>query len=138
LFFVNRRWVHSRALGFAVEEAYRGLLMVGRHPLGFLAISLPPEDVDVNVHPTKAEVKFRREREVAGMLYDAVKSAVLARAPVPAVVVDGAGSGWSPALEPEEPAPEIQTGLPLSAPAGLPADGARPAFPRLRAVGQMG
>src|SRR5439155_25057429 len=47
LFFVNRRWVRNRALGFAVEEAYEGLLMVGRHPVGFLALTLPPEDVDV-------------------------------------------------------------------------------------------
>jgi DNA mismatch repair protein MutL len=138
LFFVNRRWIHSRALGFAVEEAYRGLLMVGRHPLGFLAVALPPEDIDVNVHPTKAEVKFRREREVAGMLHDAVKSALLARAPVPAVAMAGGSAGWRPALEPEALAPEIQSALPPAPPVDLATDGARRAFPRLRAVGQLG
>src|SRR5581483_8648264 len=53
LLFVNRRWIRSRPLTFAVEEAYRGLLMVGRHPLGFLTITLDPGEVDVNVHPTK-------------------------------------------------------------------------------------
>ncbi len=65
LFFVNGRWVQNRPLLFALEEAYHSLLMVGRHPVGVIRIALDPAMVDVNVHPTKAEVKFVDERSVA-------------------------------------------------------------------------
>ncbi len=65
LFFVNGRWVQNRTLIFALEEAYHSLLMVGRHPVGVVRIQLDPAMVDVNVHPTKAEVKFVDERSVA-------------------------------------------------------------------------
>jgi DNA mismatch repair protein MutL len=64
-FFVNGRLVQHRALVFALENAYHSLLMVGRHPLGMVRIELDPAQVDVNVHPTKAEVKFADERAVA-------------------------------------------------------------------------
>jgi DNA mismatch repair protein MutL len=57
--FLNGRWVRDRGLAQAVQDAYRGLLMVGRHPVAFLFLQVPPEEVDVNVHPTKAEVRFR-------------------------------------------------------------------------------
>lgn len=63
-FFVNGRLVQHRALQYALEEAFHGLLMVGRHPLGMVRIDLDPRLVDVNVHPTKAEVKFADERAV--------------------------------------------------------------------------
>src|SRR5215210_4073112 len=56
--FVNGRWVQNRALGFALEEAYHSLLMIGRHPLAVVDVALAPELVDVNVHPTKSEVRF--------------------------------------------------------------------------------
>ncbi len=65
LFFINGRWVQNRTLLFALEEAYHSLLMVGRHPVGVIRIALDPAMVDVNVHPTKAEVKFVDERSVA-------------------------------------------------------------------------
>ncbi|GAH70288.1 unnamed protein product, partial [marine sediment metagenome] len=55
--FVNRRWISSRLLAWTVEEAYHGLLMTGKHPVVIINISLPPEEMDVNIHPTKAEVK---------------------------------------------------------------------------------
>jgi DNA mismatch repair protein MutL len=70
--FVNGRWVRDRGLFQAVQEAYRGLLMTGRYPVAFLFLRLPPEQVDVNVHPAKAEVRFR-DREA---LYQFVHSAV--------------------------------------------------------------
>ena len=54
--FVNRRWVRSRSLTFAVEEAYRGLLPAGRFPIAVVDVRVPPEEVDVNVHPAKTEV----------------------------------------------------------------------------------
>jgi DNA mismatch repair protein MutL len=57
--FLNGRWVRDRGLFQTVQEAYRGLLMTGRYPVAFLFLELPPDHVDVNVHPTKAEVRFR-------------------------------------------------------------------------------
>lgn len=57
--FVNGRWIRDRSLGHALQEAYRGLLMTGRYAVAFLFLELPPEQVDVNVHPTKVEVRFR-------------------------------------------------------------------------------
>ncbi|MEX0702954.1 MAG: DNA mismatch repair endonuclease MutL [Planctomycetales bacterium] len=56
--FLNGRFIQDRALQHALGEAYRGLLMVGRYPVAFLFLEMPPELVDVNVHPTKAEVRF--------------------------------------------------------------------------------
>lgn len=56
--FLNGRWIQDRSLQHALGEAYRGLLMVGRHPVAFLSFDLPPDLVDVNVHPTKTEVRF--------------------------------------------------------------------------------
>jgi len=57
--FVNGRWVRDRSLMHALQEAYRGLLMTGRYAVAFLFLNMPPDQVDVNVHPTKAEVRFR-------------------------------------------------------------------------------
>lgn len=56
--FLNGRHIRDRSLQHALGEAYRGLLMVGRHPVSFLRMSMPPELIDVNVHPTKLEVRF--------------------------------------------------------------------------------
>ena len=61
---VNRRRIQHRGLQVAVEEAYRGLLPVNRFPHGVVVIDIDPADVDVNVHPTKREVRFRDERRV--------------------------------------------------------------------------
>jgi len=57
-FFLNRRFIRDRALQHALNEAYRGILVSGRFPLAFLQIDLPPDMFDVNVHPTKMEVRF--------------------------------------------------------------------------------
>ena len=57
--FLNGRWIQDRSLQHALAEAYRGLLMIGRHPVSFLFLELPPAMVDVNVHPTKSEVRFQ-------------------------------------------------------------------------------
>jgi DNA mismatch repair protein MutL len=57
--FLNGRWIRDRSLGHAVQEAFRGLLMTGRYAVAFLFLDAPPDAVDVNVHPTKAEVRFR-------------------------------------------------------------------------------
>ena len=70
--FINGRWFRDRSLGHAFAEGYRNLLMTGRHAVGFLFLTVPPDQVDVNVHPTKAEVRFRE----ASVLYSLVRSAV--------------------------------------------------------------
>jgi DNA mismatch repair protein MutL len=90
--FVNRRWIQNRRLTFAVEEAYQGLLMTGRHPVAVLRLSVSCDEVDVNVHPTKAEVRFSDEGAVFGAIQRAVRSVLLASAPVPAA------SAGAPAL----------------------------------------
>ncbi|MCX7912252.1 MAG: DNA mismatch repair endonuclease MutL [Dehalococcoidales bacterium] len=82
-FFVNRRWVASRLLSYAVEEAYRGLILSGRYPVVVLNIMLPPTEVDVNIHPAKSEVKFRHESEIFRVVHHAVRQSLLAKMPVP-------------------------------------------------------
>ena len=84
-FFVNGRPVLDAALSSAVLQAYHTLLMVGRFPLGILFIELPPDAVDVNVHPTKAEVRFRDPNRVFTGLQRAVRRVLLAHTPVPEV-----------------------------------------------------
>ena len=80
-FFVNRRWVRSPLLIRATEEAYHGLLMDGKHPIAIIDISLPAQEVDVNVHPAKAQVKFRHEQAVFADVEKAIKE-VLSRTPI--------------------------------------------------------
>ncbi len=84
-FFVNRRWISSRLLAWAVEEAYHGLLMLGKHPVAIINISLSPKEVDVNIHPTKTEVKFQNEHTVFGAVQKAVRGALIELAPVPKI-----------------------------------------------------
>ncbi len=81
--FVNHRWVQPRRLTVAVEQAYDTLLMSGRHPVAMVMIDLPPSDVDVNVHPTKAEVRFLDERAVFGAIMKSVRQTLVGFAPVP-------------------------------------------------------
>jgi DNA mismatch repair protein MutL len=82
IFFVNGRPVQDSALASAVLQAYHTLLMVGRFPLGILFVDISPELVDVNVHPTKAEVRFRDASRVFTDLQRAVRGALLAYTPV--------------------------------------------------------
>lgn len=76
LFFVNRRFVRNRNLIHALDEAYRGILPQGRFPLLICFIEAPPEFVDVNVHPTKIEVKFAREWEVHNIVISCIRDAL--------------------------------------------------------------
>ncbi|MBA7631205.1 DNA mismatch repair protein MutL [subsurface metagenome] len=84
-FFVNRRWVSSRLLARAVDEAYHGLLMPGKHPIAIINISLPHQEVDVNIHPSKTEVKFRDEHMVFGTVQRVVRQALVEQMPVPKI-----------------------------------------------------
>jgi DNA mismatch repair protein MutL len=71
--FVNGRWIRDRSLSHALQEAYRGLLMAGRYAVAFLFLDLPPDQVDVNVHPTKAEVRFRDAQAMHHLVFAAVR-----------------------------------------------------------------
>ncbi|MBI4286665.1 MAG: DNA mismatch repair endonuclease MutL [Chloroflexi bacterium] len=133
-FFVNRRWVNSRLLLGAVAEAYHGLLMTGKHPVAIINLALPPTEVDVNIHPTKTEVKFANESAVFSTVQKAVRRALLAQAPVPQVTdvttpytappaaprtapaASGIGSPVNvsrPAASPAAPSPTMLTSLPI-------------------------
>jgi DNA mismatch repair protein MutL len=83
IFFVNGRPVQDPALGTAIVQAYHTLLMVGRYPLAILFLHLPPDSVDVNVHPTKAEVRFKNADLIFRGVQRAVRRALLAYSPVP-------------------------------------------------------
>jgi len=80
-FFVNRRWVHSPLLTRASEEAYRGLLMDGQHPIAVINVSLPAQELDVNIHPAKAQIKFCHEQAVFSSVHKGIEEA-LARTPI--------------------------------------------------------
>src|SRR4051794_25903445 len=100
-FFVNGRWVRDQLLTQALQDAYRGLLMAGRHAVGFLFLDLPPDHLDVNVHPTKAEVRFRDPEQLQAFLTEAVRARLRAE--------DLTGRLRGPASErskPSAPAPE--------------------------------
>jgi DNA mismatch repair protein MutL len=84
-FFVNHRWVQDRTLQHAVIQAYHTALMVGRSPIVALDVVLPPDMVDVNVHPTKSEVRFRDTSAVFNSVQRAVRAALTAQAPIPTV-----------------------------------------------------
>jgi DNA mismatch repair protein MutL len=84
-FFVNGRWVQDIALTTALMKAYQTFLMVGRYPLSVLFIQIEPEDVDVNVHPAKAEVRFRQPDSIFAALQRAVRRALMAYSPVPQI-----------------------------------------------------
>ena len=84
-FFINGRWVHDAALNAALLQAYHTLLMVGRYPLTALFIEMNPAEVDVNVHPAKAEVRFRDPDRIFSFVQRSVRKALLAYSPVPNV-----------------------------------------------------
>jgi DNA mismatch repair protein MutL len=141
VFFVNGRWIQHRALTYALEEAYHSLLMVGRHPISFMHIHVNPSTLDVNVHPSKAEVKFTEERAVARAVQRSAHAALSGapRADLPAAnfastftpVTQPAFTMPTPmartrALEPEQPPEEIQPSRHASG------------VPMLRVLGQVG
>ncbi len=82
ILFLNRRWIHDYALVQAIVQAYHTFLPVGRFPIAVIHIGLDPHLVDVNVHPTKAEVRFRDPRAVFQAVQKAVRSAIAGTAPI--------------------------------------------------------
>jgi DNA mismatch repair protein MutL len=82
-FFVNGRPIQDPSLTTALLQAYHNLLMVGRFPLAVLFLEIPSDSIDVNVHPTKAEVRFRDRDQVFSGVQRAVRRALLAYTPIP-------------------------------------------------------
>ena len=82
-YFVNGRWVQEQALNASVQRAYQTLIMVGRFPIIALFITVEPEDVDVNVHPAKAEVRFRNPDKIIGAVHRTVRRGLITQSPVP-------------------------------------------------------
>ena len=144
--YVNRRWVKNRSLTFAVEEAYQGMLPVGRRPIAVLDVQVPADEVDVNVHPTKAEVRLRREREVFGRLQRAVRRALTQGATVPAASPGLWGAPRTPAAEappaaepqrPQPPLPRPPLAQRLGTAPAAPSVPMLERLPMLRPVGQV-
>ncbi|MFC1924931.1 DNA mismatch repair endonuclease MutL [Chloroflexota bacterium] len=131
-FFVNKRWVQSRILSRAVEKAYEGLLMTGKYPIAIVNLSVPPQWIDVNVHPSKREVKFQQESIIFNTVYGAVRRVLTDRMPIPEV-----GPVTTPITSPGQTQKEtgdikknlaFATLIPGAAPSGVPI---------LRVLGQL-
>ncbi|MGD8458141.1 MAG: DNA mismatch repair endonuclease MutL [Anaerolineales bacterium] len=146
-FFINGRWVKDIALTTALVQAYHSMLMVGRFPIAVIFLEIKPELVDVNVHPTKAEVRFSNQNEVFSGVQRAVRRALLAFSPVPMVNTQvrwtplptrdfdsATAEGGMMGDEPPEDGDSLDGGETAEAQARLPESG----VPLLRLVGQVG
>src|SRR5881394_4224070 len=89
--FVNGRFVRDRLIGRALSEGYRSILPHGVYPAALLFVDVPLEEVDVNVHPAKTEVRFRRAAAVADAVREAVRAALASAGYAPAVEIHDAG-----------------------------------------------
>jgi DNA mismatch repair protein MutL len=144
--FVNGRWVRDRSLAHAVQESYRGLLMTGRYAVVFLFLDVPADQVDVNVHPTKAEVRFRDGHSLYHLVLSTLRERLgrenlTARLQVPSTLAAPRPPQPPPAGTPAAPpeawalsAPPVPgAGLPFpsgpAAPMSLPVPGPAPAAP---------
>jgi DNA mismatch repair protein MutL len=103
--FVNGRWVKDNSLTFAVIQAYHTLLPTARYPFGLIFLTLPPEDVDVNVHPTKTEIRFRSKAPF-GAVQRAVRETLISDSPIRSMTAWGLGRrsdehtvGWAGSLD---------------------------------------
>jgi DNA mismatch repair protein MutL len=114
-FFVNRRLVRHRVLSKALDDAYRTLTPEGRHPVAAIFLQVPPYNVDVNVHPTKAEVKFSHEGEVYHAVLTAIRQALLQQGMMPSAL-----PGLQSGLDIAQPAARPSTGQPIWQPSPMP------------------
>lgn len=113
IFYINGRFVKNRTMMAALESAFKGTTMQGKFPGGILMLDMPPELVDVNVHPAKTEVRFARENDVFEAVYHAVKTAL---------TTPGSGERkFSFLVEEKEKAAVLQPEKPTAMPAGSPA-----------------
>ena len=88
-FLVNRRWIQSPMLSFAISESYQGFLPEKRHPIAVINLTVPLAAVDVNVHPAKREVRFHYDDRVFSALQRGVRASLIATSPVPEVKLPG-------------------------------------------------
>jgi DNA mismatch repair protein MutL len=132
-YFVNRRWVHSALLTRATEDAYRGSLMTGKHPVAIVNITLPTQDIDVNVHPSKIEVKFRNNQQLFSAIGKAVRQALAGAAAPEVKTVSAFPVTATPMALWETPEALSPTTIPSEA-ADSPS---APVLPVLRVVGQL-
>ncbi len=138
--FIQGRWVKDASLSAAVVQAYHGLLMVGRYPIVVLFLDLPPETIDVNVHPGKAEVRFQDPGAVFTIVQRVIRGTLLGQGP-PSIQLDstwrsyeqpGASDAIDPHWEIAHPEQDghavdgVQQSLPITS------------VPLLRSVGQVG
>ena len=93
-FFVNRRWVTNRTLLGALTEAYRSMMPSGRHPIAIVHLTVPPDTVDVNVHPTKSEIRFREDGLIFGRVSKAIRRTLVEKGDFVPV-----GAGASPVVD---------------------------------------
>lgn len=111
--FVNGRWIQDTSLTHVVVQAYHTLLMTGRYPVSVLMIEMPPSEVDVNVHPTKAEVRFRDQDRVFSAVQRAVRRAVIDQAHTPSLRMSQLTRPQRPLWEVEGRTTETQIEMPL-------------------------
>ena len=151
-FFVNGRWVQDTPLTSALLQAYHTLLMVGRYPMATIFIEVPPEEVDVNVHPAKAEVRFRSPDKAFSFVQRSTRRALLAYTPIPQLAPQNLwGSSSQPAqIDPSwslahdfDTETRNQAGGTLPAGADLQStiyspQSSIPSVPLLRLIGQIG
>jgi len=131
--FVNGRWIRDRNLGHALQEAYRGLLMTGRYAVGFLFLQLPPDQVDVNVHPTKCEVRFRNAQALHQLIYTTVKARLRRANLVPTLQVPATPTLSVPTAS-SIPFSRSPTVLPELPPRSVPIAPPPPASPALESL----
>ena len=119
-FFVSRRLIRDRLVLHALNEAYRNILPAGTFPVALIFLDLPPGEVDVNVHPSKAEVRFRSSSFVHDLIRDSVLQALMATRPVAAFPMRRPVQADNPAIEAEAPA--ASQGIRNWTPPGRPRD----------------
>ena len=120
--FVNRRFVRDRMIGRSLSEGYRSILPHGVYPAALLFIETPLEEVDVNVHPAKTEVRFRRQAAVADAVREAVRSALASAAYTPRPQVEEtampAYANVPSVPPPPQPQPRIEYVIDYAPPSG--------------------
>jgi len=132
--FLNGRWIRDRSLGHAVQEAFRGLLMTGRYAVSFLFLDLPADAVDVNVHPTKSEVRFREGQSLFSFFLSTIRQRLSRQnltARLQAPRPNATPAGFMAAVPSSEAGPSLfgQPGFPSFVKRPLPDPPARPMQP---------
>ena len=125
---VNRRVVQDRILGGALKEAYQGLLPKGRHPVVVVHLEVPPEMLDVNVHPAKTEVRFQESGRIFALLLSALRQGLVVQGEEPRYTVTWRPGSLNRAQEAGAPAPTTFSGFypgPLPRPEVAPFPGPR-------------